>query len=63
MKAVGLDDEETDTVATDALATPPTITVSEELTVVIGAMGVGKTTGLERIHRMRSTERWRIRTA
>ena len=52
MRAVGLDEEEADTLATDALATPPTITVSEELTVVSGAMGVGKTTELERLHRI-----------
>ena len=52
MKAVGLDDEEAETLATRALATPPSITISEDLTVVSGAMGVGKTTELERIHRV-----------
>ena len=52
MKAIGLDDEEADMLATRALATPPSITVSESLTVVSGAMGVGKTTELERVHRL-----------
>ena len=52
MRAVGLDDEEADMLATRALATPPTIAVSKALTVVIGAMGVGKTTELERMHRV-----------
>ena len=51
MRAVGLDDEEADMLATRALATPPTIAISEALTVVSGAMGVGKTTELERMHR------------
>ena len=52
MKAIGLNDEEADMLATRALATPPSIPVSEALTVVSGAMGVGKTTELERIHRV-----------
>ena len=52
MKAIGLDDEEADMLATRALATPPSITVSESLTVMSGAMGVGKTTELERVHRL-----------
>ena len=52
LKAIGLDDEEADMLATQALATPPSVTVSEPLTVIIGAMGVGKTTELERIHRL-----------
>ena len=52
MKAIGLDDEEADMLATRALATPPSITPSDALTVIIGAMGVGKTTELERIHRL-----------
>ena len=52
MKAIGLDDEEADMLATRALETPPSIAPSEDLTVVSGAMGVGKTTELERIHRV-----------
>ena len=52
MKAIGLNDEEADMLATRALATPPSITVSESLTVMSGAMGVGKTTELERVHRL-----------
>ena len=52
MEAIGLDDEEADMLATRALATPPSITISEALTVVSGAMGVGKTTELERLHRL-----------
>ena len=52
MRAVGLDDEQADMLATRALATPPTIAISEALTVVSGAMGVGKTTELERMHRV-----------
>ena len=52
MKAIGLDDEEADMLATRALASPPSITVSESLTVMSGAMGVGKTTELERVHRL-----------
>ena len=52
IKAIGLEDEEADMLATRALATPPTITISEALTVVSGAMGVGKTTELERMHRL-----------
>ena len=52
MKAVGLGDEEADMLATRALETPPSIAISEDLTVVSGAMGVGKTTELERIHRV-----------
>ena len=52
MKAIGLDDEEADMLATRALATPPSIAISESLTVVSGAMGVGKTTELERVHRL-----------
>ena len=52
MKAVGLDDEQADMLATRALATPPSIAISEALTVVSGAMGVGKTTELERMHRV-----------
>ncbi len=52
MKAIGLDDKEADMLATRALGTPPSITISEALTVVSGAMGVGKTTELERIHRL-----------
>lgn len=52
MKAIGLDDEEADRLATWALATPPSVTISQSLTVISGAMGVGKTTELERIHRL-----------
>ena len=52
LKAIGLDDKEADMLATRALATPPSITISEALTVVSGAIGVGKTTELERIHRL-----------
>ena len=52
MKAIGLDDEEADMLASRALATPPSIATSEALTVISGAMGVGKTTELERIHRV-----------
>ena len=52
MKAVGLGDEEADMLATRALETPPSIAIAEDLTVVSGAMGVGKTTELERIHRV-----------
>ena len=51
MKAIGLNDEEADTLATRVLADPPSITTSEALTVVTGGMGVGKTTELERLHR------------
>ncbi|MCY4370808.1 MAG: hypothetical protein OXF41_15655, partial [bacterium] len=52
LKAVGLGDEEADRLATRALVTPPSIAISEDLTVVSGAMGVGKTTELERVHRV-----------
>ena len=52
MRAIGLDDEEANMLATRALATPPSITTSEALTVISGAMGVGKTTELERVHRL-----------
>ena len=52
MKAIGLEDEEAEMLATRALETPPTTPITETLTVVSGAMGVGKTTELERIHRV-----------
>ena len=51
MKAIGLNDDEADKLATRVLAEPPSVTPSEALTIVIGGMGVGKTTELERIHR------------
>lgn len=52
MKAIGLDDDEASMLAARAVETPPSIAISRPLTVVSGAMGVGKTTELERIHRV-----------
>ena len=51
MKAIGLNPDEADELATSVLADPPRVTSSEELTVVTGGMGIGKTTELERVHR------------
>jgi hypothetical protein len=51
LRAIGLDDDEANALATRALAIPPSITPPTGLTVVTGAMGVGKTTELERLHR------------
>ncbi|MGH9248614.1 MAG: hypothetical protein ACRD0W_03730 [Acidimicrobiales bacterium] len=50
LRAIGLDDDEANALATRALATPPSITPPRGLTVVVGAMGVGKTTELERLN-------------
>ena len=52
MKAIGLDEAEADMLATRALSTPPRITSGAALMAVIGGMGAGKTTELERIHRV-----------
>ena len=52
MKAIGLNDDEADELATRVLANPPRVATSEALTVVTGGMGVGKTTELERVHRV-----------
>ena len=51
MKAIGLDPDEADELATSVLASPPRVTPLGEFTVVTGGMGVGKTTELERLHR------------
>lgn len=51
LRAIGLDDDEANALATRALAIPPSITPPMGLTIVTGAMGVGKTTELERLHR------------
>lgn len=50
MKAIGLNDEGAEMLATRALSMPPRITSSAALMVVVGGKGVGKTTELERIH-------------
>ena len=52
MKAIGLDDNEADKLANRVLADPPGVTTSRAFTVVVGGMGVGKTTELERVHRV-----------
>ena len=52
IKAIGLNDDEADKLATRVLADPPRAATSEALTVVTGGMGVGKTTELERVHRV-----------
>lgn len=51
LRAIGLDDDEASALATRALAMPPSIAPPTGLTIVTGAMGVGKTTELERLHR------------
>lgn len=52
LEALGLDGDESDLLATGALAAEPSIAVSGPLTIVVGQMGVGKTTELERLHRL-----------
>lgn len=51
MKAIGLNNDEADELTKRVLADPPSVTPSEELTVVTGGMGIGKTAELERVHR------------
>ena len=51
LRALGLDSEQSDLLATRALAPAPSIDVSTTLVVMCGQMGVGKTTELERLYR------------
>jgi hypothetical protein len=51
LRAIGLGDVEAEALASRALAIPPTVSPPVGLTIVTGAMGVGKTTELERLHR------------
>ena len=50
--ALGLDSETAELLATRVLTDAPSIDASGTLTVVCGPMGVGKTTELERLHRL-----------
>lgn len=51
LRAIGLADDEAESLAEQVLAIPPSISVSEPVTVITGPMGIGKTTELERLHR------------
>jgi len=51
LRALGLDDAESDELAAHILSAESSIPLGRDLVIVTGLMGVGKTTELERLHR------------